>query len=77
MVHKVGDKLRVGLGLVPASHDPESNPDVSSAHHGRDNGVQWPLVSREGVRVGGVQAEQAAAILKDESGPLTIETGAA
>src|SRR5712692_988309 len=49
-VHDVGDKLRMGLRLIPPTHDAEGDAHIALLHHGRDDGVEWPLAGLQGIR---------------------------
>ena len=52
-----GHELRVGLGLVPSAHDPESDPGVSLLHEAGDQRVQRAFVGRERVGLASREAE--------------------
>src|SRR5713226_7126972 len=49
-VHDIGDKLRVGLCLIPPTHDAEGDAHIALLHHGRDDGVEWPLAGLQCIR---------------------------
>src|ERR1700679_264096 len=67
IVNNVGDELRVGLSLVPAAHDAEADMDLALLHEGRDDGVERPLMSGEGVRQAGSELKDVATALKREA----------
>ena len=47
IVNDVGDKLCVGLSLVPAAHNTKADMDVGLFHEGRDDGVERAFVPGE------------------------------
>lgn len=66
----VEQHLHVSLGLHEAPHDAVHGveaPVTGQGHHGRDDGVVWPLARRETVRVVWVQGEVGAPVVKREA----------
>ena len=50
VVDNVGYELRMREGLVHATHDAEADVTITLLHEGRDNGVEWALMSVKSVR---------------------------
>ena len=46
-IDDVGDELRVGLGLIPSTHDSETDMNVALFHEGGNDGVERSLVAGE------------------------------
>ena len=67
-IHDVGNKLGMRLGLVPASHDAESDACIALLHERGNDGVQRTLVWRERVRMAALEREQPAPVLQREAG---------
>jgi hypothetical protein len=53
--------------LVGAAHDAKPYVVVASLHEGRNDGVEWALVTGERVRFSRVQHKQGSAILQGKS----------
>src|SRR5689334_12610410 len=75
MVDDVRNELRMGLGLVPASHDAESDSHLAAAHKCRDDGMQRLLSARQNIGTLRIEAEKTAAILEGKPGPRSDDTG--
>jgi len=76
VVDDVGDKLCVGLCLVPATHNPKADVDVALLHEGRDNGVEGTLVSGERIGQAGSELESGPSVVEGESETGSDEAGA-
>src|SRR5712691_8530463 len=66
-VHYIGDKLRVGLRLIPPTHDAEGDAHIALLHHGRDDGVERPLAGLQCIRGCRIEGEECAAILQGKT----------
>ena len=68
IIDHIGHELGVCERLVGAAHDAKPDVVVASLHEGRNNGVEWALVTGERVRFSRVvQREQRSAILQRKS----------
>jgi hypothetical protein len=76
VVNNVGDKLRVRLSLVPASHDAEADVHIALLHEGRNDGVKRALVSFKRVGQARRELKAGAAILEREAESWGDEPGA-
>src|SRR2546422_8507947 len=57
----------MGLRLVPATHDAEGDAHIALLHHGRDDGVEWPLAGLQCIRGCRIEGEECAAILQGKT----------
>src|ERR1700680_3612013 len=74
-IHQVRHKLRVRLGLVPASHDAESHADAILFHKCRNDGMEGPLVRSERVRRARIETEIRPAVMQWKAGMPRNKTG--
>src|SRR6266852_4093949 len=66
-VYDIGDKLRVGLRLIPPTHNAEGDAHIPLLHHGRDDGVEWPLAGLQCIRGCRIEGEEGTAILQGKT----------
>jgi len=76
VIGEIGDELGVSLRLIPATHDAEGYADVSSLSEGRNDGVAGTFVSGKGVGRIGIEGEERATIVQNETGIGSDDAGA-
>src|SRR6266478_7240651 len=67
VVHKVGDKLRVGQRLVWTTHDAKADVQVALLHKSWNDRVKWPLARLQRVGMAGIEHEQRSPVLQREA----------
>src|SRR5581483_3785105 len=64
IIHNIGNKLRMGEGLVEAAHNAKADVQIALFHKSGNNGVQRALAAGQHVRMFGVESEIFAAIVQ-------------